>query len=344
MLMTKETWTAKRVLDWIEEYLRNHGDANPRTSAQWLVTEALHCNRMALLLDPERPLSGEERATLRDYTRRRAKGEPLQYITGEAPFRHIAVKVRHGVLIPRPETEVLVSEALALLPPAARPLAGEEALMAKRFKALVDEQGMDAVLDALRESFNEEEVSAIVASLDCEEAQPLLVADICTGSGCIACAVASERPDTRVIATDISPEAVALATENVSALGLGERIEVLEGNLGSALDETLLGTFDLIISNPPYIPTALLAEIPHEVSLHEPALALDGGQDGLDIFRELLPFCAQALRPGGAFAMELHETCLDQAEAEATTAGFEGARIAKDLAGKPRVLVARKPL
>lgn len=323
--MTDDIWTVRRILEWIEGYLAQHGDAKARGAAQWLVAEALGVSRMQLFVDLERPLTSDERATLRDYTKRRAAGEPLQYITGTVDFRHITVKVRPGVLIPRPETEVLVSEALALLPPAPKPQDELDAQLVRQFAELGGELG--------------EELDSEPAS---EAPRELLVADICTGSGCIACSIAHEHPLARVVATDLSPDAVALARENAAALGLDERVDVLECDLAEGVDPALAGTFDLVVSNPPYIPTAVLAGLPEEVTAHEPSLALDGGPDGLAVFRRLLDWCTVALAPGGAFAFELHEDSLDDAAAEADYAGFSDVHIVRDLAGRPRVLTARK--
>lgn len=319
--MTDDVWTVKRILEWIEGYLAQHADGNPRVSAQWLVAEAIGVSRMQLFLDAERPLTADERALLRDWTRRRGAGEPLQYITGETAFRHINVKVRPGVLIPRPETEVLVSEALALLPAAEKP---QDALDREVLRQLAE----------IGEIENDE------AGEDSDSM--LLVADICTGSGCIACSIAYEHPRAHVIATDISPEAASLARENVETLGLSERVDVLECDLGEGIDERRMGELDLVVSNPPYIPTDVLAHLPEEVAQHEPALALDGGTDGLAVFRRLLDWCAVALKPGGGLAFELHETCLNDAAAEADYAGFANVRIVEDLAGRPRILTARK--
>lgn len=324
--MTDEIWTVKRILEWIEGYLTQRDDENARVSAQWLVSEALGVSRMQLFLDAERPLTEDERATLRDWTRRRGAGEPLQYITGETAFRHISVKVRPGVLIPRPETEVLVSEALALLPAAPKPQDELDADLIRQYVELGGEVS--------------EEESTEAAS---NERPTLLVADICTGSGCIACSIATEHPRTRVIATDISSDAVALSRDNVACLKLAERVDVIECDLAEGIDPALAGAFDLVVSNPPYVPSAVLEDIPAEVAEHEPALALDGGKDGLDVFRRLLSWCAGALKPGGAFAFELHETSLDEAATEAREAGFADVRIAKDLAGRPRVLTGRAP-
>ena len=144
-----------------------------------------------------------------------------------------------------------------------------------------------------------------------------------------------------MIAVDLAPEAVALARENAEALGLSDRVKVISGDLGSSIPERYLGRFDLIVSNPPYVPTAVLDDIPHEVSAFEPALALDGGEDGLDLFRRLAPWAHRALKAGGAFACELHETHLEEAAAIARGAGFADARIVRDLADRPRVLVCR---
>ena len=297
----------------------------------------------------------EERNILRGYVSRRGAGEPLQYITGEVAFRHIAVKVRPGVLIPRPETEVLVSEALSLLPPAGRRVARDSQIGAwegdllRAAEAAVGEAGdgsnaFSQVVDALGEAegFTSDGAGASGASGD-SAAETLFVADLCTGSGCIACSIAYERPDARVIATDISPDAVALAGENADALGLADRVRVVECDLAAGVPEAAIGKLHLVVSNPPYVPTAVMAEIPQEVAAFEPALALEGGADGLDVFRREIEWCRQALRPGGGCAFELHETCLDEAASLARAAGFVDVRIVADLAGRSRVLTARKP-
>ena len=407
-----DVWTIKAALDWTVGYLARKGDENPRLSAEWLLAEACGMRRIELYVNFERPLSTDERDVLRGYVSRRGKGEPLQYITGEVAFRHIAVKVRKGVLIPRPETEVLVSEALALLPAPERACALDSRITEEEAAALaacalvvrtaaprenppasaaprenppasatprenppvppnafptapvlsnpiaigsVAPSGATALPissgafeNVSRETFSndrlEEDAVGEKDRLRKERLQKrrLLVADICTGSGCIACSIAYEHPLAHVIATDIAPEAVALARENVSALGLTGRVRVLEGDLGACVPQELMGAFDLVVSNPPYVPTAQLAEIPREVADFEPAGALDGGSDGLDVFRRLLAWCTRALKPGGAFAIELHETCLNAAAAFAEEAGFANVRITRDLAGRPRVLSGKR--
>ena len=338
-----QTWTIKSALDWTVDYLTRKGDDNPRLSAEWLMSEATGHSRIQLYVSFDQPLSPEEREKLREYVSRRGKGEPLQYITGHAAFRYITVKVRPGVLIPRPETEVLVSVALALLPALQRRHAldstidaweGDAILTAK---ALAEQAGEDT--DEIDSA-----IADVVPNLDSEKARPLLVADICTGSGCIACAIASEREDARLFATDISSEAASLARENAEELGLSDRVRVEQGDLGAPMPSAAIGKLDLVISNPPYVPTAVLRDIPSEVADFEPKLALDGGPDGNDILRRLLPWTFEVLRPGGGFAFELHETCLDLAAQLARQAGFTEIGITNDLAGKPRVLSGRKPV
>ena len=313
-----ETWTVKRILDWISGYLSERGDENPLLSAQWLVAEALGVSRIQLYADLDRPLSMAERDTLRDYTRRRGAGEPLQYITGTTDFRFITVRVKSGVLIPRPETEVLVSEALSACKPRIASL--RTASLASEGEAGGDDASAPA------------------------EPQPFRVVDLCTGSGCIACSIAKEVPQSQVVATDISDDAIELARLNAAELGLSERVDVVQGDLAEGVPAAWNGLVDLVISNPPYIPTAVLDEMSHEVMDYEPSLALDGGEDGLDLYRRIVPAALELLAPGGVMAVELHETCLDEARAIAVEAGFAACRIAVDLAGRPRVLVASAPL
>lgn len=349
-------WTIKKALEWTEGYLADKGDENPRLSAQWLLSEACGLSRTQLFVNFDRPLSEDERGVLRDYVRRRGAGEPLQYITGEVAFRHINVKVRPGVLIPRPETEVLVSEVLAALStPGPRDVAwNPEAAEQEReavaaVKKALEEAG-ESVLPLENTESNETEEDVAVggdlgrpssAGMD-ETRKSLLVADLCTGSGCIACSLAYEHPDVRVIATDVAPEAVALAKENTEALGLADRVAVLQCSLGSGIGEKRMGTFDAVVSNPPYVPTAVMAGIPREVADFEPTLALDGGADGLDLFRPLAQWAARALKPGGVLACELYEGHMDAARAVAEQAGFVDVHIVDDLTGRPRVLVAKR--
>ena len=383
--MSADAWTVKRALEWTEGYLGRKGDESPRASAQWLLCEACGLSRVQLYTDGDRPLSREELDTLHEWVARRAAGEPLQYITGEVAFRYVTLKVARGVLIPRPETEVLVSEGIAALRAVQKrqdaaawdAFVAEAAERARAVEAAraeggdVGHQGADDAgrwdaedagrsdvgnaggSDADRagrwDAVDAADAAAAVDGmlLNVERFEPPafepLVVDVCTGSGCIACSVASELPGAKVIATDIAPEAVQLARENAQALGVDERVKVLACDLGAGVPDRFEGRIDLVISNPPYVPSGIMGEIPPEVRDFEPALALDGGADGLDVFRRLVPFAVRFLRPGGTLAVELHEVGMDRAVAIAEEGGLCDVRVVKDLAGRPRVLVAQKP-
>lgn len=361
--MTSETdiWTIRAALDWTVGYLGRKGDENPRLSAEWLLAEACSMRRIDLYVNYERPLSMGERDTLRGFVTRRGRGEPLQYITGEVGFRHITVRVRPGVLIPRPETEILVSEVLAALPAPVRLRAFDSTITAAEGEALraaqtapADEgqsragsEAASGVVKSTSEEGSPRDAGAAEGSTEKTAAEavpaPLLIADLCTGAGCIACSIAYEHPDTFVLATDIAPEAVDLARVNAHETGVEERVRVVECSLGEGIDPELLGSFDAVVSNPPYVPTSVLDGLPHEVAGFEPALALDGGTDGLDVFRPLSTWAFAALKPGGLLAVELYEGHLEQACDIAHTAGFINVSIVQDLTGRPRILTARKP-
>jgi len=286
--MTDQVWTVRTALDWTRGYLADKGDEHPRRSAEWLLSAATGLSRVELYAYHDRPLTADERATLRAGVKRRAAGEPLQYVTGEVAFRHIVVKLEPGVLIPRPETEVLAGEALAAI-------AGQN--------------------------------------------DPL-VADVCTGSGCIGLALANEHATARVWACDISPESVRVASENARRLGLEGRFEVSAGDLLGALPVELRGSLHVIVSNPPYIPSADVPELPVEVAGYEPHLALDGGPDGLDVFRRMAEQARAWLRPGGLLVVELDERRVATAAEEALQ-WYEEVRVIADLTGRDRIVSAR---
>lgn len=176
----------------------------------------------------------------------------------------------------------------------------------------------------------------------CETRGGALVLDLCCGSGNIGLSLLSERDDVQVFATDISHDAVVLAQRNAEALGLDGRITLMECDLDSAVSESLHGKFDLVISNPPYVPTEELDALPREVGDFEPALALDGGPDGLDVFRRIANVAPTLLRKGGMLACELHECRLHKA-AVVCEGYYEDIKIVKDLAGRERILRAICP-
>lgn len=170
-------------------------------------------------------------------------------------------------------------------------------------------------------------------------ARRLLAIDLGTGSGCIACALASERPDLDVIAVDVSPAAAAVARDNAQALGLAARVGVVAADLLDGVRD--LGA-DLIVSNPPYLPSALVPELAPEVRIHEPRLALDGGADGLALIRRIATTARRYLRPSGALAVETAGG--DQTEAAAAllrAAGWDRVAVRADLVGIDRFVAGR---
>ncbi len=287
--MAERVWTVKDALEWTCEYLGRKDDEHPRRSAEWLLSSATGLSRVELYAYHDRPLSGDERACYRTLVARRAEGMPLQYVTGEMPFRHLVVHVEPGVFIPRPETEVLV----------------------------------DVVLEHLA-----------------DVPEPVVL-DLCAGSGCVAVSIASEHPGARVWAVDLSEQAVATTLRNAGNANVTERVQSFHGDLFDPLPQELIGTVDFIVSNPPYIPSADLPDLPAEVLGFEPHLALDGGADGLDTFRRIAGEAARWLAPGGSIALELDSGCVTPA-AEELRVVFEGVTVRRDLAGRERIVYARK--
>ena len=293
-----QPWTIKRVLDWTSGYLERKGDEHPRLSAEWLLANVCGLSRVELYVNFDKPLEAGELDAMHEAIERRAAGEPLQYVTGEMPFRHIVLRCERGVLIPRPEPGVLVDAAL---------------------------EGVDAAAEK-----NDDAPGSV------------RVLEVGTGTGCIALSLASERPGTLVTATDLSPRAVELAGRNREALGLEEAVDIVECDLAAGVDPGLMGTFAVLVSNPPYIPTQVLRdEVPSEVADYEPELALDGGDDGLDVFRRLLELAPAALAPGGMLAVELFEDALaTAADLVRAQGGWASVEVREDLTRRPRVLVA----
>lgn len=385
MAANDQTWTVKAILDWCEGYLANKGDASPRHAAQYLLGEAMGLSRIELYTNFDKPLTDEERSTMRKWVARRGAGEPLQLICGTAPFRHMVLEVAPGVLIPRPETEVLVSEVLALFPPPKQISAHafedlsvvsgqvegsqpkipiieldspvEEALSEvlpggidsaserpETFALKDAAQSSQSQIDGVEQ--DDETIAAGTVSEMKSDPKPeaIRVIDLCTGSGCIACAFATEHPNMEVLALDIAPKALALAQRNVEAQGVADRVSVRESDLLAAaiVDPDYKGSFDAIVSNPPYIPSQVVDTLAAEVNDYEPRLALDGGADGLELFRHFIGDAYSLLKPGGVLAVELFEESLDQARSIALDHGFSEARIVQDLTNRPRILIATK--
>jgi len=279
-----KTWKAGR------ERLETGGIDQPVIDARLLLEAAAAVTRVEIVTDPHRMLTTAQMETYDGYIERRLRREPVSQILGRKGFWKIMLGVTKDVLTPRPDTEVIVDEALKAFP---------------EFMA-----------------FN--------------------VLDLGVGSGAILLAILAERPAAKGLGVDISEEALAVARENAANLDLDNRVALLRGDWTAGLGDK---TFDLVVSNPPYIATAEIETLDPEVRDHEPRLALDGGADGLDPYRILAPEIMRVLKDGGMFAVEIGHTQSAQVEALFRAAGAKGVRTIQDLALRDRVVAgAKNPL
>lgn len=273
-------------MDWATENLERAGVPSPRREAEWLVEAATGLDRAALLANTG-PVPISWMHQVEELARRRAAGEPLQYLTGVAGFRNLELAVGPGVFIPRPETEKLVEHALERLP-----------------------QG-----------------GAFV--------------DVCTGSGAIALAVAQERPDARVYATESSEEALEWANRNRESLSL--KATFVSGDLMDPLPPELRGGVDVVASNPPYIAEEERGALPTDVIDHEPHVALFSGDDGMNMIRRIAEEAKAWLRPDGWLLLEIGEHQRSLVAELLENEGWRDVSIHLDLAERPRIAEARWP-
>ena len=279
-----KTWKAGR------ETLETGGIDQPVIDARLLLEAAAGGTRGEIITDPHRMLTAEQMETYDGYIARRLRREPVSHILGRKGFWKIMLGVTKDVLTPRPDTEVIVDEALKAFP----------------------------------------------------EHMAFNVLDLGVGSGAILLAILAERPAAKGLGIDISEEALAVARENAANLDLNNRLALLRGDWTAGLGDA---TFDLVVSNPPYIATDEIETLDPEVRDHEPRLALDGGPDGLDPYRVLAPEILRVLKPGGLFAVEIGHTQSAPVEALFRAAGASGVRTIKDLALRDRVVAgAKNPL
>ena len=284
--MTDRRWTVLEMVAWTADYLKEKGFHNPRLNAELLLAGTLGCKRLDLYLQHDRPLQPAELAEFKARLLRRARREPLQYIEGTAAFRDLVLRVDRRVLIPRPETEVLVQEVLDWAE---------------------GRSGLSAV-------------------------------DVGTGSGAIALALATEGPFARVVAIDVSPDALEVARGNRDLAVPGAMVDFRQGDL---LAPVRGERFDVVVSNPPYVRDDERGALDAEVRDWEPAGALFSGPEGLDAIRRLVADAPSVLLPGGLLAMEIGA---GQGEAVAALVRASGAydapRVRQDLAGRDRIVLA----
>jgi len=282
----KRVWTVLDLLRWTTDHFASRGIDTPRLDAEVLLAYALECDRLRLYVEYEKPVEEPDRARFRALVQRRADERiPVALLTGTREFWSLSFEVTPDVLVPRPETETLVTAALERLPDA--------------------------------------------------EAE-LRVLDVGTGSGAVALALATERPKARVVATDLSGAALAVAGRNAERLGLADRVAFAEGDLF----EPLAGErFDLVISNPPYIGRGEADSLAPELR-HEPESALYAGADGLEVLRRLVAEASDHLEAGGVLALEIDPRQAPALLQLCTDAGLRDVRVHRDLAGRERAVSA----
>ena len=293
--MSSGSWTIGDILQVAADYLKKKGISNPRLSAEILLSHQLNLDRIDLYLNFDRPLTEKEVERFRLLIKRRAGREPIQYITGIQEFWSMDFSVRPGVLVPRPETEILVEQAIA------------------RIKAMTE-----------------------------SEADSPRILDMGTGCGVLAVSLAKELQNAEIWATDISADALATARFNAEKHGMLKRIQFLEGDLYEPVSD-LKTTFDLILSNPPYVASEEYNDLPPEVRNHEPRLALDGGEEGLYFIDKIISGAPDYLRSTGWIMIEMAPNQTEKAVKLLTQMNCFGkiSRI-KDYSHLYRVVMAKK--
>lgn len=296
-------------------------------AAELLLLHVLGRDRVWLYAHPEEIVSNLDAHRFVSLITRRAAGEPTQYLTGKQEFWGLEFEVTPDVLIPRPETEHVIEVALDRL--------AVREIRCGRKQTLTGE-GLDII-------------------------------DVGTGSGCIAVALAKELPAARFFATDISAAALAVARRNASRHAVSERIQFVECNLlvcatasdavasvggaqhgepvsskNLAADAKFPSPFDLIVSNPPYIGRTEKDSLMREVREHEPEIALYGGEEGYEIYADLIAQAAQRLKPAGLLVLELGHNSLPAVQPLLDPPGWRNVGITNDLAGIPRVIAAER--
>ena len=252
---------------------------------------------------------------------RRRKGEPIQYITGECEFYGLPFHVTPDVLIPRPETEHLVETIVGLIP-----------TFDRRPKKFFEIKRLHPAYEGGVRISREGDPN--------EAGWPPRILDVGTGSGCIPISIAHDWGNGDITAIDISERALEIARFNAKSLGFTDHIRFLQGDL---LAPVTGERFEIIASNPPYVPDTDRALISVEVREHEPHVALFGGNDGLEIYRRLIPAAYSALVPGGYLVFEFGFSQQPDIESLLSSAAFEKIEIIPDLQGIPRIASARRP-
>jgi release factor glutamine methyltransferase len=317
-MMSDAPWTIGRLLNWTTDFLKEKGAESPRLDAEVLLAHVRGCKRIELYTAFEQPASEELRAKFRELIKERAAGKPVAYLVGHREFFSLPFTVTPNVLIPRPETELLVVRAIDI---------------AKPQQPRVNDPPEREQSDAAPETPAPKPTPAPL--------KPITIADVGTGSGIIAVTLAKHLPAAKVTMIDVSPAALKVAQANAERTKVSDRIEAIESDLFAAVPADR--KFDLIVSNPPYITSAEMQQLAVDVRRFEPTLALDGGPEGTTVIERLIPQAAERLRPGGWLLMEISPTIVGRVEQllEADPR-LHREPTQKDIAGLARVVQARR--
>jgi len=313
------------VLLWTTSRFEERGLPTPRLDAEVLTAHALSLPRLQLYVQFDRPLLPDELAAIRESVKRRQAGESVAYVIGKKEFWGLDFAVDARVLVPRPDTETLIDEALERVGRALRARVAPRAAEAR-----------PAAAAEAADAYPTDAANAEPAAPPPPSARPApRIADVGTGSGAIAVTLAKERPDAVVFAVDVSPDALAVARAN--ALRHAVTVTFLEGDLEVPLLPH--APFDLIAANLPYIPSRDLAGLPPAVRA-EPARALDGGADGLALVRRLVAAAPALLARGGALVLEIGAGQAPETARLCGAAGLADVRVRRDLGAIERVVSA----
>lgn len=304
-MSTAETWTVGKLLTWTTDYLKKNGSHSPRLDAEVLLAHARNCQRIELYTSFGEEPTDEAKTAFREMVRRRAEGTPVAYLVGYKEFYAASFEVNPDVLIPRPETEHLIVEAL----------------------------------DRAKQLREERQASGDQAATPVQSA-PLQVADVGTGSGIIAVTVAKHLPQCHVTAIDVARAALEVARRNAEKLEVDpQQIEFLEGDLLSTCPSER--RFDLILSNPPYVSEAEYEQLDKTVRDYEPKGALVAGSQGSEIIARLIAAAPDHLAPDGWLLFEFSPMLAEHLP-KLVGPQWQPPIVTKDLSGHLRIVALRQ--
>ncbi len=356
-------WTIGRLLDWTRKHFESRGIDDARLCAELLLARALHCQKILLYARINDVPTEEQRSVFRDLVKRAADHAPIAYLIGHKEFYSLDFNVTPAVLIPRPETELVVERALAWCKSRSSPISQVRREAATGMDAPPEPQA--AEVRAVPQAQSTGAIAAQSLPREGVDAPPregparIDLLDVGTGSGCIAITIAKRNSAVFAVATDISEDALAVARQNAERHGVADRVRFFHADLldlpagavpGTACADdatSTSGSFDLIVSNPPYVADSDRETLPPNVRDHEPHAALFAGSDGLAIYRRMAAGMSRAdglplLKPGGALIIEIGEGQADAVGDIFAAAGLVPVARHRDLAGAERVLEFRR--